>query len=106
MSFENFIGIDQKSLSDNINMPLPTVKKAMRELKESGMLLSIKNNMDTRRNDYRLNPIIGWKGKVTNRVKMLKENPNQIKMFEEQQEKHSLLPISKENLKEKNTISL
>ena len=72
MSFENFIGIDLKSISDKIRMPLPTVKKAMSELKESGMLISIKDNFDARRNVYRLNPIIAWKGKVTSRIKASK----------------------------------
>lgn len=84
MSFENFIGIDQKSISDNIKMPLPTVKKAMKELKEFGMLISIRDNFDTRRNVYRLNPIVAWKGKVRSRIKAMKDNPEQIKMFPEQ----------------------
>jgi Fic family protein len=82
MSFENFIGIDMKSISEKIKMPLRTVTQAMKELKECGMLVSIKNNFDARRNDYRLNPVVAWKGKVKNRIKTMKDNPNQIKMFE------------------------
>lgn len=81
IDFENFIGIDLKSISENIKMPLPTVKKTMRELKEIGILLSIKDNFDTRRNIYRLNPVVAWKGKVNNRTKAIKENPNQVKLF-------------------------
>jgi DNA-binding MarR family transcriptional regulator len=81
IDFENFIGIDLKSISENIKMPLPTVKKTMRELKEIGILISIKDNFDTRRNIYRLNPVVAWKGKVNNRTKAIKENPNQVKMF-------------------------
>lgn len=99
IDFENFIGIDQKSISENIEMPLPTVKKALKELKDAGMLICIKDNFDSRRNVYRLNPVIGWKGAPKNRIKMIKENPNQIKLFEDNigetpTEKHSLLPPS------------
>jgi len=83
MSFENFIGIDLKSISDNINMPLRTVTQAMKDLKECGIIMSIKNNRDARRNDYRLNPIIAWKGKVKNKIRTMKENPDQCRLFEE-----------------------
>lgn len=81
ITFENFIGIDLKTISEKINMPLPTVKKAMKELKDAGMLMSIKDNFDTRRNIYRLNPIVGWKGKQTNRIKTIKQNQNQTLLF-------------------------
>lgn len=81
IGFENFIGIDLKSISENIKMPLPTVKKTMKELKEIGILISIKDNFDGRRNVYRFNPVVAWKGKVNNRSKAIKENPAQIKMF-------------------------
>jgi predicted transcriptional regulator len=81
IGFENFIGIDLKSISENIKMPLPTVKKTMKELKEIGILISIKDSFDTRRNVYRFNPVVAWKGKVNNRSKAIKENPAQIKMF-------------------------
>lgn len=81
MNFENFIGIDMKSISEKINMPLRTVTLAMKELKELGMVVAIKNNWDSRRNDYRLNPIVCWKGKVNSRTKTMKENPMQITMF-------------------------
>lgn len=81
IGFENFIGIDLKSISENINMPLPTVKKTMKELKDIGILISIRDNFDNRRNVYRFNPIVAWKGKVNNRTKSIKENPNQVKLF-------------------------
>lgn len=85
INFENFIGIDLKSISENIKMPLPTVKVAMKQLKDYGMLISIKDTFDTRRNVYRLNPIVAWKGKVRNRMKTMKENPAQMKIFENNQ---------------------
>jgi len=80
INFENFIGIDQRTLSENIDMPLPTVKKAMKELKDTGMLISVKDNFDQRRNIYRLNPIVAWKGRARNRVKAMKD-PAQITMW-------------------------
>lgn len=97
MSFENFIGIDLKTISEKIGMPLPTVKKAMGELKGFGMILSIKDNFDSRRNVYRLNPAIAWKGKVRNKIKAHKENPAQFKIFDDEAQ-HSLLPMSPKTL--------
>jgi len=85
IDFQNFIGIDLKSISENISMPLPTVKKAMKELKDAGILLSVKDNFDARRNIYRLNPLTAWKGKVRNRIKHMKENPAQITLFKDDQ---------------------
>jgi len=82
IDFQNFIGIDLKSISENIKMPLPTVKKAMRELKEAGILLSVKDNFDARRNVYRLNPLTAWKGKVRNRIKQMKEDPAQLAIWD------------------------
>lgn len=46
IDFQNFIGIDLKSISENISMPIPTVKKAMKELKDAGILLSVKDNLN------------------------------------------------------------
>lgn len=80
MSFENFIGIHLQTISENINMPLPTVKKAMRELKELGILQSIKDSLDRRHNVYRINPLAAWKGKVKNRQKSIKEDPDQLRI--------------------------
>lgn len=81
MDFENFVGIDMKTLSEKINMPLRTVTLAMKQLKDAGMIISIKNNWDNRRNDYRLNPIIAWKGKVNSRAKVLKTDPAQFNLL-------------------------
>jgi DNA-binding transcriptional ArsR family regulator len=83
MSFENFIGIDMKTISEKIKMPLRTVTLAMKELKEAGIVMAIKNNFDNRRNDYRLNPLVVWKGKVNSRTKSLKENPMQISLLDQ-----------------------
>lgn len=103
INFENFIGIDLKSISENIAMPLPTIKKAMKELKSAGMIISIKDNFDARRNIYKLNPLVGWKGKQINRIKIIKQNPDQTMLWNtntgEQITEHSLLSISKKTLK-------
>ena len=87
LDFDNFTGIDLKTISENINMPLPTIKKGMAELKDIGILLAIKDMTDRRRNIYRFNPLVAWKGKVNNRAKVLKETDHrQYKMFQESTE--------------------
>jgi hypothetical protein len=76
------------------------------------MLISIKDNFDTRRNIYRLNPIIGWKGKQTNRIKTIKDNPNQTSLWDTSSGEQILdnpsrqFPeqISKKTFKKKNSI--
>lgn len=83
LEYQNFIGIDLKTISDKIDMPYPTVKKAMKELKDANILLATKDTFDARRNIYRLNPLAAWKGKVRNRVKAIQENPNQLTLYSE-----------------------
>lgn len=105
LEFENFIGIDLLTISEKIKMPLPTVKLAMKELKENNFITSIKDNFDRRRNIYRLNPLIAWKGKVKNRQKAIKDNPDQIKLFENREIALSKNLINKnENWNEKANV--
>lgn len=90
MQFENFIGIDLKTISENIKMPLSTVKEAMRDIKDMGLVISIKDNFDNRRNVYRINPVVAWKGKVKNKKKIAIIDPAQTAMFENEN-----LPVNK-----------
>lgn len=82
MEYQNYIGIDLKSISEKIGMPLRSVERAMKELKELNVVLSIKDKFDKRRNVYVINPLTAWKGKAHNRAKAIKAiNKNQLDMF-------------------------
>jgi len=85
--FENFVGIDQKSLSEDLDMKLRTVNSAIKELTENGVIIKTKHLSDKRRNDYYLNPMSAWKGKTLNRKialeKLKKEDQNQLHLFGE-----------------------
>lgn len=85
--FENYVGMDQRSLHEELNMSLSTVEKSIKELSENGIILKTKHPSDKRRNDYFLNPMSAWKGKTLNRKIALailhKENDNQLHLFGE-----------------------
>lgn len=93
MQFENFIGIDLKTISENIKMPLATVKVAMKDIKDMGLIIAIKDNFDNRRNIYRMNPVVAWKGKVKNKKKIAQINPAQTILFEDE-----ALPVNQMNV--------
>lgn len=63
--WENIVGIDQKTLSDELLLSPKTISTAMNELSEANILLVFPNPSDKRRNDYFINPVAAWKGNST-----------------------------------------
>ena len=89
MEFQNFIGIDIKTMAEDLKVSVPSVDRAMKQLKELNIIISIKDTLDRRRNAYMLNPLAGWKGKARNYVSVVKkmknlQTPGQLKLFPEQ----------------------
>ena len=86
--FENFVGIDQKTLKEEMGVSLSSIERGIRELEKNGIIYKSKHLSDKRRNDYFLNPLTAWKGKILNRKialeKLSKEPDNQLHMFGEQ----------------------
>jgi len=60
--WENIVGIDQKTLSEELKLTPKTISTAMKELTDVNILLVFKNQSDNRRNDYFINPVAAWKG--------------------------------------------
>lgn len=83
LEFQNFIGININTLAEKINLSIPSVNRAMKELKDANILLATKDSFDARRNIYRINPLSAWKGKARNRNVEVKENPNQLTLYSE-----------------------
>ncbi len=79
LSFENFIGIEQKSIVDKLEMHKTDVSLAIKKLVEKGILE--KGPKLGRSGTYKLNPFYGWKGRVKNlkeeRKKRFKIVPNE-----------------------------
>ena len=82
--FENFVSIDVKTISENLGIPIISVKRATKKLTNDNVILKVPHPSDKRRIDYFLNPMAAWKGKSLNRDKALaklKKSKVQLEMF-------------------------
>lgn len=76
-----YIEVDVFTISRNTNTSESSVKRAVKELMEMGVLLLDKDMNDKRRNTYFINPTMAWKGNPIDRQKSLKKlNENQLKI--------------------------
>jgi hypothetical protein len=86
-AYENYIGIDIKTLMEELNMSKPTVVNGLKDLESNNILIKFQNVNDNRRHDYFINPITAWKGNSFTRDKKIKqitkENPKQLNLFGE-----------------------
>jgi len=76
MEFQNYLGIDIKTLAEDLNVSIPSVNRAMKQLKDLNIIISIKDTLDKRRNAYILNPKAAWKGRATNYIATVKKMKN------------------------------
>lgn len=85
--FENYVGIDQLSLHEDLGMSLSSTERGIKELCDNGIIIKSKHPSDKRRNDYFINPMSAWKGKTLNRKialqKLNTEENNQLHLFGE-----------------------
>ena len=85
--YENFIGVDVKTLCEELGMSKPTVCKGLETLEENNVLIKYQNIHDRRRHDYFINPVSAWKGNSYTRDKKLKvmesANTKQLELFGE-----------------------
>lgn len=85
--YENFIGIDVLTLSEELKIGKLTVIKGLQELEEANIIIKIQNTQDRRRHDYFINPIAAWKGNSftrnvqINKMKETKESHAQLNLF-------------------------
>lgn len=63
-SFENYVGLEQKTICDKLQMHKTDVSLAIKKLVEKGILE--KGPKLGRSSTYKLNPYYGWKGRVKN----------------------------------------
>lgn len=83
--YENFVSIDVKSISENLEMSEASVKRATSQLTNDNIIIKTEHPSDKRRVDYFLNPMAVWKGKSLSRDKAIdkltKKNKAQLDMF-------------------------
>ena len=112
VGWENYIGIDQKTIAEKLSMSLRSVTRGLHELKEINILQQMNHPTDKRRKDYFINPAMLWKGNSytrKERVRKIKELDSQISLnlFNEEQpelnEKFYLPKSKKQNKIQNNT---
>jgi DNA-binding MarR family transcriptional regulator len=84
--YENFVSIDVKTISENLNISERSVKRATSQLYNDNIIVKVEHLTDKRRRDYFMNPMATWKGKTLNRdkaLKKLKDGRIQLDMFNE-----------------------
>ena len=83
-AYENFIGMDVKTIAEELEMSERSVVRGLNELEENNIIIKYKHPSDKRRHDYFLNPTAAWKGNSFTRMKAIKaSDPDQLKMFPE-----------------------
>lgn len=80
--YENFISMDLKTISEELNISKQSIVSAMNELVNNNIILKVKHLPDKRRNEYFLNPVAAWKGNSFTRLDAIKKTDNQLKLFE------------------------
>jgi len=83
--YEGFIGMDVKTVSEELNITERSVISALNELVENNIIIRVQNLTDKRRNDYFINPMAAWKGNSYARKlalgKIEKIDPMQLSIF-------------------------
>lgn len=80
--YENYIGMDVKTIAETLSITERTVTTATNELEKYNVIIKTQHPIDKRRHDYFLNPFSSWKGNSDSRKKMMQIIPdNQLKLF-------------------------
>lgn len=86
-AYENFLSIDVRTISENLEMSERNVSRATKQLVSDNVIIKIAHPIDKRRNDYFINPYAAWRGQAINRDKSIekfKKNKIQLDMFDDQ----------------------
>jgi len=80
--YENYISMDVKTISEELNISERSIISSINELVENCIVIKIKHPSDKRRNDYFINPIAAWKGNSFTRASAMKSiDKAQLKLF-------------------------
>jgi predicted transcriptional regulator len=78
--YENFLSIDQLTISEELKISPKTVVRSLTELKDLNIIISVPHKSDKRRNDYFINPNTMWKGNSASRTKKITSNKNLLEL--------------------------
>lgn len=83
VGYGNLIEKGTPQMAKELGYSTRQILRAMKELKDMGVILSSQNPSDGRYSVYHLNPMQSWKGKVADRAKKAPLiNPSQIDIFD------------------------
>jgi len=83
-AYENYIGMDVKTISEELNMSERSVIRGLKEIEDCNIIIKYPHPTDRRRHDYFINPLGAWKGNSYARkkaLKKLKSNEKQLDLF-------------------------
>lgn len=78
LNWSNQIGIDQLTMAEECLISLPSVQRAIKELLDLHIIISIPDPQDKRRHIYLINPHQAWKGQEHRRKKAIKTLQGQL----------------------------
>lgn len=70
-AFANYVSVDIKSMCDLMDLSKRSIIDGIKHLIAEGILVKLKNTLDSRRHDYFINPLVAWKGKSLDRTKQI-----------------------------------
>jgi DNA-binding MarR family transcriptional regulator len=84
LDYGNHIGIDQKTIAEENNLSLGTIKIVIPELMRLNMIIKYNDIQDNRRNVYIVNPLMAWKGTIKRRREVKKIlDKNQLSLLDQ-----------------------
>lgn len=101
--YENYIGMDILTISEEIGVSERTVIKSLKELEEYKVIIKTPHPSDKRRHDYFINPMAAWRGNSLSRKKQIQKvkevDPSQLQMFglDQDSTEYKLLAEPKKN---------
>lgn len=93
-AYENVVGMDQKTIAEDLAMSERQVNRGLKELEEHNVIAKVKCIGDKRRNEYFLSPFGVWKGNSVQRNKLIRKmigsNDSQLSLFGVDAEAHMM----------------
>lgn len=78
LNWSNHIGVDQSTMAEECLISIPSVQRAIKELLDLHIIISIPDPQDKRRSIYLINPHSAWKGQEHKRKKAIKTLQGQL----------------------------
>lgn len=79
--YGNYTAYRVQKIADDLGYKRNAIGRAIKELKDFGVLLSIANDTDHRSDAFTINPHVAWRGTIQQRGKIIKQKPTALKQL-------------------------